>query len=128
MDAGKFDRRIQIQSATFAPDDAGDPVPTWTDAFKRWARYRPRGTSQGEGAGQTLRQLSADFTIRNDRQARTIAPESFRILYDGRLYVINGITESEDGQRHELLVLSASTRPDLRGALARGESSVPNAD
>jgi SPP1 family predicted phage head-tail adaptor len=124
MQAGKFDRRIQVQLATFSNDASGDPVASWADAFKRWARRRLRGGSQGEGAGSILRQFSVDFTVRDDSGTRTIAPETHRIVYDGREYTINGITEGEEG-RHRIRVISCSTRPDLRGTMAQGPSDVP---
>lgn len=127
MKAGDLDRRITLQAGTPALDAAGDPIMSWADAFKRWAKKRERGTSQGEGVGSILRQVNVEFTVRDDSQTRTIAPERFRILYDGRTYTINGITEAEDG-RHRYFVISCATRPDLQGTMARGSTNVPNHD
>lgn len=127
MQAGKFDRRIQVQSATFTQDDAGDPIPTWADAFKRWAHKKESGSSQTEGASSVLREFSVVFTVRDDSDTRAIAPETHRILYDGREFTINGITEAREG-RHAYRVIMCSTRPDLRGTMARGASDVPYHD
>lgn len=117
MEAGKFDRRITLESATFANDSAGDPIPTWSVAFKRWAKRDQFGGSQSEGADGILREHQVNFTVRDDSQSRTIAPENWRVVYEGRVYIITGIAEAKD-ERHALRVIQTATRPDLRGTVA----------
>lgn len=117
MKAGEFDRRIIVERATFTNDAAGDPVATWAFAFKRWARRDFIGGNQSEGAGSVLREHQVNFTIREDSQSLPIAPETYRIRYQDRVYVINGIAEAK-AERHALRVLQTSTRPDLRGTVA----------
>lgn len=117
MKAGKFDRRITVESATFANDAAGDPIPTWARVFDRWAVKRELGMSEGEGAGSVLRQSQVQWTLRDDTQSRVIAPETHRIVYEDRVYEILGITEGET-ERHALRIVLTATRPDQRGTVA----------
>lgn len=117
MDAGQFDRRIFVEFATFVNDEAGDPVAEWAPAFKRWAKREFIGGSQGEAAGATAREHSVNWILRDDSETRAMAPETYRIVYEGRPYIINGIAESKQG-RHCLRVVQTSTRPDLRGTVA----------
>lgn len=119
MKSGAFDRRITVQSATFAPDGMGDPVPTWTTQFKRWAKKSENGMAQGEGAGSVLRETAVSWILRDDSGSRQIAPENWRIIYEGRIYVINGISEAKEG-RHAYRQVLTTTRPDQRGTLAQG--------
>lgn len=117
--AGKFDRRIQVQTATFTNDAAGDPIPTWADAFKRWAIKRERGMVQGQGATGVLRETAIQWTLRDDTESRAIAPETHRIVYEGRVHIINGISEGEEG-RHKVRIVMTTTRPDQRGTVGEG--------
>lgn len=119
MAAGTYDRRITIERATFANDAAGDPVPTWAFAFKLWARKRELGGSETQGAGSTLREMGVDWYVRDHSDARSIAPENHRIIWDGRIYEISAIHEDNEGRQRVRRITTAS-RPDQRGTLAQG--------
>jgi head-tail adaptor len=114
--AGDLDRRIEVQTAAPVTDQAGDVgEPVWTLAFKRWAACLPSQNSAGESQGAQLvvRQSDTVWRIRDDSEARMIAPESHRVIHKGRIFEIVGIEESRD--RSDTLDLVCTSRPDLRG-------------
>lgn len=114
LSSGVFDRRITIQLNTPVPDDAGDPIPNWSDLVDRWARFLPGPVQEGVGANQVLRSGDVIWVLRDDTESRTFFPETHRIVHKGRIYEIVGIDESmarEDGLR-----FTTAFRPDGRGA------------
>lgn len=124
--AGKLDRRLLVQATSETTDAAGDVVRVpWADQFKVWARLRPRGPGQeAQGEGGVLRQFDTIFQVRDCPKHRQIAPETWRIMWKGRVYEIVGI--APDAERQDLLNILCSARPDLRGSRGiEGESGEP---
>ena len=119
--AGKLDRRIEFEVATFSEDENGDEIVTWTLAFNRWAKIKQYIGREFEGAQQTIREATTHFTVRAGGDMDAVAPESHRIRYKGRIFEINSIRESEI--RGDTLDLACSSRPDLRGSRAPESSS-----
>lgn len=121
-EAGEFDRRIQIQVATQTRDAAGDVVSTaWTDAFKLWAKRNPRGPGQEMATeGGVLRQFDVLFHVRDGAKAQSIAPETHRVIYKGRVYEIVGILPGRE--RADVIDMLLAARPDQRGS--RGTEGV----
>lgn len=120
--AGKLDRRITVQITKGGYDAAGDPIrDQWDDEFRLWAA-RPKITAGQEiyPAGSVLRQSDVTFFVRDGAKARTIAPETHRILYKGRIYEVVGILPGLE--RSDLIQILTSTRPDQRGD--RGDVGV----
>ena len=124
--AGVLDRRIQVQTLAEQKDAAGDVLKTdWSDAFKLWASRRSptnvveKATSNGE-----IRQADVVFRVRDGSKASTIAPESHRILYKGRVHEIVGIVADEE--RDDLIRILTCVRPDQRGSRSNeGASGEP---
>lgn len=124
--AGDLDRRITIELASFVKDDAGDPIPTWSVAFKLYAkRIIKSGISQPGSETPTpqvvLRQADVNWEVRFGPKAQSIAPETHRVVWKGRVYEILGILEGTG--RGDRIQLSCATRPDLRGSMAPEGSS-----
>lgn len=114
--AGDLDRRIQIQLSTPTTDKAGDPIEHWSDIFRLWSRRVPKSVVGTErvSEGGVLREFDLVFEVRDGAKARSIAPESHRVLYHARIYEIVGIRPSAArADRIEVLVAS---RPDQRGS------------
>jgi head-tail adaptor len=91
--AGDLDRRIEVQTAAPVTDQAGDVgEPVWTLAFKRWAACLPsqNSASESQGAQLVVRQSDTVWRIRDDSEARMIAPESHRVIHKGRIFEIVG--------------------------------------
>lgn len=124
--AGRLDRRIQIQFKTEERDAAGDQIAeTWGDVFKLWARRRPQGVGiEAVTEGGVLRSFDLIWQVRDGPKARSIAPETHRVLYKGRIYEIVGIREGIE--RADLIDLLVAGRPDQRGSRGtEGSSGQP---
>lgn len=120
--AGDLDRRILLQLSVEGSDAAGDPVQSWEDAFKLWARRIPRAIgAENAGEGGVLRDFDIVWEVRDGEKARSIAPESHRILYQGRVYEIVGIRAGL--RRADRIDILASSRPDQRGSRGLGGAS-----
>lgn len=122
--AGNFDRRIQVQAATMTRDRSGDSIPTWADAFKRWAEKTDNRGFETQGSQELVRTGDTVWILRSDTESRAIAPEKHRFVYDGRIYEIIAIQESKNtrGDRLEFLT---TTRPDAGGARGKGQTNGP---
>ena len=124
--SGKLDRRLLIQTLDPAIDAAGDVLLTsWSDGFKLWAMLVPRPMGvENVTPGGVLRQFDTIFGVRDGLKARSIAPESHRILWHGRVYEL--ISVAPNATRLDLLNLLVSARPDLSGARGvEGASGQP---
>lgn len=122
VEAGALDRRIQIQTVVETKDAAGDVIAsTWSDVFKLWAKRVPRSAGQERSiqAG-VLREFDVRFDVRDGPKARSIAPETHRVLYKGRIYEIVGTVAL--AEREDLIGLLCAARPDQRGS--RGNEGV----
>ena len=120
--AGRLDRRIQIQVKTEELDAAGDVVAeSWDDSFKLWARRVPLGVGvEVTTQHGVLRQFDLVLEVRDGAKARTIAPETHRLMYKGRVYEVVGIREGIE--RADLIQILVSGRPDQRGS--RGDEGA----
>lgn len=124
--AGKLDRRLLLQATPEIKDAAGDVVRLpWTDQFKLWARLKSRGPGNEQPAeGGVLRQFDTIFQVRDSPKSRLIAPETWRVLWKGRVYEI--VSLAPDDVRADLLNVLCAARPDLRGSRGiEGESGEP---
>ena len=118
---GGFDRRLTIEIATPTRDDAGDVVNVWAEAFKLFAkRLVPRPTSvlgqETMAEHAVLHRSQVNWILRFGTKAQSIAPETHRIRYQGRVYQILSIVEGT-GRSEEIVVRTATT-PDQRGTMA----------
>jgi head-tail adaptor len=117
LESGKLDRRIMVQRAIVTPDEANDPIPTWTYQFSRWAQKQDLSPVQTVGAGQVLRYCDTAWILRWDTQSKSIAPEDHRFIWQGVIYEIVGVAEITMGRMEGLRFL-CSSRPDQRGERA----------
>jgi|TARA_Y100001956_G_scaffold57193_1_gene56220 SPP1 family predicted phage head-tail adaptor len=124
--SGKFDRRITIEISTPSRDESGDLINNWTFGFKLFAhRLVPRPTSvlgqEAMAEQAVLHRSQVNWILRYGTKALSIAPETHRIRYKGRVYQILSIVEGQ-GRQEEIVVRTATT-PDQRGTMAPEASS-----
>lgn len=120
--ASEFDRRITIQRSVKTEDAAGDPVQTWSDDRKLWARKRDGRGREFFSAAQIVRDADTVFKVRSSGYARALAPETHRIFYKGQIYEIVGKADTDD--REDAIELLTCSRPDAQGARARTTPSA----
>jgi len=100
MRAGTLRHRITIQTATFAPDAAHQPIPTWA----AWLSNEPAEVLETAGA-ETVRglQVSATATHLVRVRYRTGLTERMRIVWETRTLGILNVRDV-DGRRRELWI------------------------
>ena len=87
---GELDRRIRIESPTSTTDNYGARTFTWSTVSTVWAKVLFKKSDNKEESQEMTNILSAFFYIRN--LGITLAA-TYRILYDGKYYYINGYKE-----------------------------------
>ena len=118
---GNLDRRISIEVKTETKDAAGDPIPTWSEAFKLFARRIPQVGNAGPGnevnaPNAELRRVDMIWQVRFSQRIAGVGPETHRVVYKGRVYQIIGLFEGEG--RSERVNIRCATTPDQRGTMA----------
>jgi len=90
MTAGTRDSIITLQRFTTATDEYGDPVQTWADAGKVWARVFWGRGDERRTAAMEQGQQPATFQMLANILTRGLTVRD-RILFDGAAWDIQGI-------------------------------------
>ena len=93
MAAGKFDKRVTIETKSTARQIDGSLIPTWSTAAKRWAMIEDQTGRELYRAQQTNAQISAIITLRSSYD--TLAIDD-RISYGSRVFWIKAILGADD--------------------------------
>lgn len=102
MQAGRLDRRINIQVNTPVPDALGEPVPSWANlAADVPAEVKHIAGEEIISGGRTGRR-TASFKIRWRGDLTT----DMRIVYDGQNYEVTDIKELGRHEGEEIIGLS----------------------
>lgn len=98
--AGKYNRKVTIQSSTDTPNGSGGYTQTWSNVTDVWASATPIGGSEGLTAG-TL-QSSQGWRIR--MRWRSLGVTN-RLLMEGKQLNIVSV-EDPTGQGQEIIVFA----------------------
>lgn len=99
MRAGKLDRRIVLQTATYAANAVGEMVPTWSTLDTVWAEVVSLRGREYFAAAQVAEEEQLIFRIRH----RTDVTLECRITYNNETYSIQHIAELGRRQGLELI-------------------------
>jgi len=106
MRAGQLRHRLQLQSATTAPDDFGQPIPTWSTYADVWGEVRPLTGRERYTAQQVQSSLSHQVRIRY----RGGVAETHRVRWVDKATIkildINAVLNTEQRDRELLLLCS----------------------
>ena len=104
MRAGQLDRRVNLEVKTTSRDSLGQPIETWSVVRTLWA-HRAEGSKVAErfGANQTYAMVTTVFRVGYFPALTTIAPDTHRLVFNGRAYNIHGVVEIGRKQGVELL-------------------------
>lgn len=105
MQAGRLDRRIQLQSYTTTQDGYGQPVETWSTYATVWATVRDQSGREFLESAQIDGQTATMFTIRY----RSDVAYQHRILYGSDYYDIRSIQYPEDRKRYVTIMAVRGT-------------------
>ena len=89
MNAGRLDRRIEIQERTQSRGNHGDPIYTWATFCIPWANVAEGDGNEVVEADKKAAVMTTIFTIRYRSDIRN----SMRILHDSQYYNIEGVSE-----------------------------------
>lgn len=64
MQAGRLNRRCQLQSPSQSVDELGQPIPGWTDVATVWADIRMKSGLESIKAGAPVSTVQASIRIR----------------------------------------------------------------
>lgn len=99
MQAGKLNRRINIQTKTTAADSYGQLIETWTDSRSTWAEVITKGGTEFYAAQKLYASTDAVFRIRYNDDITVLN----RLKYGTRVFEILGINDV-DGMKTEMLL------------------------
>jgi len=106
MLAGRLDRRIAIQRASFSTNALNEKVATWPTVATVWASAMPVSDGERLRTGETISDRMMRFQIRYSAAVADVDPRD-RVLFDGRVYDISGVKEIG---RREGLEITATAR------------------
>lgn len=117
---GKMQNRITIQSPTFTPDGAGGKIEAWVDALDIWAEAILGGSSRTSDYKQTVINSDVKFRVR----AGSGIGKNNRILYNGRVCIIEGIRYVEQDNEFQFIDCRYSENGDSVIGTGTGASSA----
>jgi head-tail adaptor len=111
LSAGLLDREITLQVAPPMQSDSGEVTLDWDRAVTVtvWAQWLPRGTRETFRYEREGSYVDGLFKIYDVRPRPT--PDNTRILFDGRLFDVQGVTEIGRGEGLELSVVAHGEAP-----------------
>lgn len=89
MNAGKLDRRIEIQTYTTTTDDWNHPTKSWTTTYTVWASKVDKSESERTELDQTVAVNRTIWTIRYIAGLDATA----RVKYGDDIYEVRGVKE-----------------------------------
>ena len=99
--AGRFNRRIDLQRATTAQDETGQPVETWSTLASVWASWRRASARETLAAAEVAAAVTDVFETRWYSGVADLNPKD-RLVYAGRTYDI--VEVAEIGRREGLRI------------------------
>lgn len=112
MRAGRLRRRVTLQRPVSSRDSYGDDVPTWADAFSRWAGIEPTDGSESWLTHQETATQGIRVVLRYDSNTATISPD-WRIDWGGKKFDIQFINNVGQLNSHLLLTCEYRQLPEI---------------
>ena len=111
LSAGLLDREITLQTAATVQSDSGEVTYDWASATNRtiWAQWFAKGTRETFRFQREGSYLDGMFRVYDITPRPT--PDSSRILFEGRVFDLQGVTELGRGQGLDLSVVAHGEAP-----------------
>lgn len=108
VEAGKLNKQISIQSATFGRDALGGPSVTYTSTvLNTWARVQPLIGREYFASKQLQAVVDTKFTIRYPGTV-TVAP-TMQLTYNSNKYNIESVINVNEANQELVLMCSRIT-------------------
>lgn len=105
MDAGKLNKRLSFMARDAGYDDAGGPVNTWTESFKRWANVRYLSGIETARAGAEVSVARGSIRV---RRCSDITP-GMRAVLGSTTFEIKAVLQDEEGLEFTALAFEVVT-------------------
>jgi head-tail adaptor len=111
LSAGKLDREIVLQVASPTQSESGEVTFDWdhAESLTLWAEWLPRGTRETfrfEREGSYIDGLFRVYDI-----VPRPTPDNTRILFEDRVFDVQGVTEIGRGEGLDLAVVAHGEAP-----------------
>lgn len=94
MRAGVKDRRINVEQVSRTRSDTGQPVETWSVFRTCWAqRVEGSRVSERFAGNQQYATVTTIFRVGYFPNYTAITTDDHRVMFEGRLYDIQGVVE-----------------------------------
>ena len=100
MQAGRLNRRCQLQSPSQSVDELGQPIPGWTDVATVWADIRLKSGLESIKAGAPVSTVQASIRIRY----RAGINAGMRVVHNLQVYEILAVQPDVGGREYVDLV------------------------
>ena len=100
MQAGRLNRKCQLQSPSQSVDELGQPIPGWTDVATVWGDVRLRSGLESVKAGAVVSTVQASVRIRY----RSGVNAGMRVLVDSVPYEVVAVQPDVGGREYVDLV------------------------
>ena len=100
MQAGRLNRRCQLQSPSQSVDELGQPIPGWTDVATVWADIRMKSGLEAIKAGAPVSVVQASIRVRY----RAGINAGMRIVHNLTAYNITAVMPDVGGREFVDLV------------------------
>ena len=100
MQAGRLNRRCQLQSPSQSVDELGQPIPGWTDVAMVWASIRHLSGVEAIKADATVSTVKASIRIR----WRPGLNAGMRVVHGLRVYNVEAVLPDAGGREFVDLV------------------------
>ena len=100
MQAGRLNRRCQLQSPSQSVDELGQPIPGWTDVATLWADIRMKSGLESIKAGASVSVVQASIRVRY----RAGINAGMRVVHNLTAYEILAVQPDVGGREYVDLV------------------------
>ena len=111
LSAGLLDRDIVLQTAATVQSDSGEVTFDWDRASSRhlWAQWFAKGTRETFRFQREGSYIDGVFRVYEITPRPT--PDNSRILFEGRVFDLQGVTELGRGEGFDLAVVAHGEAP-----------------
>ena len=100
MQAGRLNRKCQLQSPSQSVDELGQPIPGWTDVATVWGDIRLKSGLEAIKAGAPVSTVQASIRIRY----RAGITAGMRVVHNLQVYEILAVQPDVGGREYVDLV------------------------
>jgi SPP1 family predicted phage head-tail adaptor len=100
MQAGRLNRKCQLQSPSQSVDELGQPIPGWTDVATVWGDVRLRSGLESIKAGASVSTVQASIRVRY----RAGITAGMRVVHNLQAYEILAVQPDVGGREYVDLV------------------------